>query len=78
MKKYPIKKDKKFDAFQLSSQQDNYLFVFGNDLMITKQDINQSSINERNGYFDYGREKNALLGRVGSFDIQRILVIQLE
>ena len=77
--KYPVKSTKKFDAFQLSSKDDPKLFIFGNDLIVMKQDVEEkSNVNERNCFFEYGREKNVLLGRVGTFDIKRILVIQME
>ena len=63
MKKYQIKKEKKYEVFLLSSKIDSKLFTFGNDLTIYKQDMkNQSIINERDAFFDYGRDKNALLG----------------
>ena len=38
----------------------------------------QSTINKWDPFFDYGRDKNALIGTVGTFDIKRIRVIQLE
>ena len=79
MVKYPIKQSKKFDAFQLSSKQDPKLFIFGNDLIVCKEDVEmKSNVNERNCFFEYGKEKNVLIGHVGSFDIKRILVIQIE
>ena len=36
-KKYPIQPSKKYDSFQLSTKQDNYLFIFGNDIFICKK-----------------------------------------
>ena len=79
LSKYPIKKENKFDAFILHTQQDPKLFTFGNDLIVYKEDNNnQSNVNERNGYFDYGTERNALLGKVGNFTVKQIYVIQFE
>ena len=79
LKKYQIKSTNKFDAFQLFSKQDPKLFTFGNDLTIYKEDTkSQSTVNERGTFFDYGRDKNALIGKVGTFDIKRIRIIQLE
>ena len=79
MKKYPIKSTNKFDAFQVFSKQDQKLFTFGNDLTVYKEDMkSQSFVNERGSFFDYGKDKNALIGRVGTFDIKRIRIIQLE
>ena len=77
--KYQIKSTNKFDAFQLFSKQDPKLFTFGNDLTIYKEDMkSQSFVNERGSFFDYGKDKNALIGTVGTFDIKRIRIIQLE
>ena len=77
MMKYPIKQEKKYDAFQLSTKQDNYLFIFGNDLFICKEDSEmKSKVNERNSFFNYGFTKNALIGKVGEFEVKRIQVIQ--
>ena len=74
-----IKSSKKFEAFQLLSKQDKKLFTFGNDLIVMKEDVEmKSNVNERNCFFEYGKEKNVLIGRVGSFDIKRLLVIQME
>ena len=79
MKKYQIKSTNKFDAFQVFSKQDPKLFTFGNDLTIYKEDMkDKSTVNERGSFFNYGRDKNALLGKVGTFEIKRIRVIQLE
>ena len=76
-KKYPIQPSKKYDAFQLSTKQDNYLFIFGNDLFICKEDSEiKSKVNERNSFFNYGRDKNALVGKVGEIEVKRIQVIQ--
>ena len=38
----------------------------------------KSTVNERGSFFDYGRDKNVLIGKVGTFDIKRIRIIQLE
>ena len=38
----------------------------------------KSTVNERNAFFNYGRDKNALIGKVGTFEIKRIRIIQLE
>ena len=38
----------------------------------------QPIINEWCTFFDYERDKNALIGKVGTFDIKRIRIIQLE
>ena len=77
--KYSIKKEKKFDAFELHSQQDPKLFTFGNDLIVFKEDMNnQSYVNERNSFFNYKTERNVLLGRIGTFSIKQIQVIQME
>ena len=63
----------------MSSKQDPKLFTFGNDLTIYKEDMkDKSTVNERGSFFNYGRDKNALLGKVGTFEIKRIRVIQLE
>ena len=76
-KKYPIQSSKKYDAFQLSTKQDNYLFIFGNDIFICKEDSQmKSKVNERNSFFNYGRDKNALVGKEGEIDVKRIQVIQ--
>ena len=76
-KKYPIQPSKKYDSFKLSTKQDNYLFIFGNDLFICKEDSEmKSKVNERNSFFNYGKDKNALVGKVGEIDIKRIQVIQ--
>ena len=76
-KKYQIQPSKKYDSFQLSTKQDNYLFIFGNDIFICKDDSEmKSKVNERNGYFNYGRDKNALLGKEGEIEVKRIQVIQ--
>ena len=51
----------------------------GNDLIVMKQDVEKkSNVNERNCFFEYGREKNVLIGHVGSFDIKRLFGIQME
>ena len=74
-----IKKSNKFDAFILHTKQDQKLFTFGNDLIIYKEEMkDQSFVNERNNFFDYGKERNVLLGRIGTFSIKRIQVIQME
>ena len=79
LKKYPIKSTNKFDAFQLFTEQDPKLFTFGNDLTIFKEDTKpQSFTNERNAFFDYGRDRNALIGKVGTFDVKQIRIIQFE
>ena len=55
------------------------MFTFGNDLIVYKEDSkNQSNVQERNGVFDYGKEKNVLIGKMGTFDIKRIRVVQME
>ena len=36
----------------------------------------KSKVNERNGYFNYGRDRNALVGKVGEIEVKRIQVIQ--
>ena len=78
-KKYSIKSTNKHDSFQLFSKRDPKLFTFGNDLTIYKEDMkSQSIVNERGSFFDYGKDKNALIGKVGTFDIKRIRIIQLE
>ena len=78
-KKYQIKSINKFDAFQLFSKQDPKLFTFGNDLIVYKEEMKEkSNVNERNAFFEYGRDRNALIGKVGTFDINRIRIIQLE
>ena len=79
MYKYQIKPGKKYDAFNLCLPTDQHLFVFGNDLTIFKDDLNdQSFCNEKNAYFDYGYEKQALFGQIGQFGIKRLRVIQLK
>ena len=77
--KYSIKKENKYDAFVLHSQQDPKLFTFGNDLIIYKEELqHQSFVNERNCFFDYERERNCLIGKIGTFSIKYLKVIQLE
>ena len=61
------------------TQQDPKLFTFGNDIIIYKEEMkDQSFVNERNCFFEYGKERNVLLGRIGTFSIKRIQVIQME
>ena len=36
----------------------------------------KSKVNEWKGYFNYGRDKNALVGKVGEIEVKRIQVIQ--
>ena len=46
---------------------------------VYKEDVkDQSFVNERNCCFDYGKERNALIGKIGNIKIKRIQVIQLE
>ena len=79
MTKYSIQKDKSQYAFELYSQQDPKLFAFGNDIVVYKEDMKDKSfVNERNNVFEYGKERNVLLGRIGTFSIKRIQVIQME
>ena len=33
-------------------------------------------VNERNGYFNFGREKNVLIGKTGEIEVKRIQMIQ--
>ena len=74
-----IKKTNKFDAFILHTKQDPKLFTFGNDITVYKEDMKDKSfVNERNNVFEYGKERNVLLGRIGTFSIKRIQVIQME
>ena len=55
------------------------LFVFGNDIIIYKEDMKiLSNVNEWNAFFDYGRDRNCLLGKVGSFDIKRMRIYQFN
>ena len=71
------KNKKEFNSFQLSTKQDNYLFIFGNDLFIWKENSEmKSKVNERNNFFNYGRDKNALVGKVGEIEVKRIQVMQ--
>ena len=78
LEKYSIKITNKYDAFQLSSQQDKMLFNFGNDLFIAKEDFNgENYVNERNCFFNYGNNKNVLLGKIGKFVVKKIVVYQL-
>ena len=79
MKQYMIAGKNKHTAFKLSTAYDQILFKFGNDLIIYKDDLNdKSNIPERNPMFNYGIEKNALLGQTGNFGIRRIRVIQMQ
>ena len=78
-KKYPVKQEKKFDAFQLFSKQYSKLFTFGNDITVYKEDMkSQSTVNERGTFFTYGTDKNALIGTVGTFDIKSLKVYQFN
>ena len=79
LKKYDIKKEKKWESFQVYPKSDKYLFIFGNDLFGYKQNVNEHSlIQERNAFFQYGRERNVLLGSIGEFSIERLYVIQMN
>ena len=82
MTKYSIQKDKSQNAFELYSQQDSILFAFGNDIIVYKEDKenkkDKSYVNERKSCFEYGKERRVLLGKIGTFSIKRIQVIQME
>ena len=79
VQKYQIKSTNKFDAFQLFSKQDPKLFTFGNDLTIYKEDMKDKSyVNERNCFFEYRRKRMVMIGKIGTFSIKRIQVIQMK
>ena len=69
--KYMIKKSNKYDPFILHMKQDPKFFTFGNDIIIYKEEMkDQSFVNERNSFFEYGKERNVLLGKIGTFSIK--------
>ena len=79
MTKYSIQKDKSQDAFELFAKENSMLFSFGNDIIVYKEDMKDKSyVNERNSCFEYGKEKRVLIGKIGTFSIKRIQVIQMK
>ena len=78
MVKFPIILMRSSDALKICSRYDQNLFIFGNDLTIGKEEFkDKSNVNEKDSIFTYTK-RNAMLGRVGTFDIKRVLVIQLK
>ena len=74
--KFKIKKDDKKYAFKLFLPSPPALFMFGErEIWISKKDI-YSEIHQ-NTIFDYKGNKNALIGRTGTFKVKRLLVIQM-
>ena len=61
------------------SQQDPMLFAFGNDIIVYKEEMKDKSyVNEKNCFFEYGKERRVLIGKIGNFSIKRIQVIQFK
>ena len=78
MKKFPINPARASDALKICSRFDQDLFIFGNDLTVSKEGTkNRSNVNEKGAIFTY-TSRNAMTGKIGTFDIKRLLVIQLE
>ena len=78
MKKYQINQMRTGDALKICSRFDQDLFIFGNDLTVSKEGTkNKSNVNEKGAIFTY-TSRNAMIGRVGTFDIKKLLVIQLH
>ena len=78
MVKYPINPTRSSLALKICSRFDQDLFIFGNDLIVKKEGMkNKSSLNTKGGLFIYPT-RNAMFGKSGTFDIKKILVIQLE
>ena len=76
--KFPINPMRASNALKICSRFDQDLFIFGNDLTVSKEGIkNKSNVNEKGALFVYST-KNALIGRVGTFDIKKLLVVQLQ
>ena len=78
MIQFPIDPMKSSNALKILFTFGYDLFIFGNDLVVKKEDAKyESYVNEKDPVFMYPA-KNSLLGREGTFDIKKILVIQLE
>ena len=79
MTKYSIQKDKSQNAFELYSQQDPILFSFGNDIIVYKEDMKDYCfVDEQKSCFEYGKERMVMIGKIGTFSVKRIQVIQME
>ena len=76
MKKYPIIKPE--NAIKIGKERDEELFIVGkNDIVVYKKEKkNKCSCSQMS--FDYGNEKNVLIGNDKRFEIDKIVVIQLE
>ena len=79
MTKYSIQKDKSQNAFELYSPEDPKLFSFGNDIIVYKEEMKESSIvDEQNSCFEYGKERRVLISKIGKISNKRIQVIQMK
>ena len=76
--KFQINSMRTSDALKICSRFDQDLFIFGNDLTVSKEGTkNKSTVNEKGSIFSY-TSRNALTGKSGTFDIKKLLVIQLQ
>ena len=77
MRKFNIKSDKTNNAFYLWNHSDSYLFQFGGEFYIYKEN-NKTSCYCGQNYFDYQGLSYPFTGNSNNFTPQRITVIQMK